>query len=370
MRAAFVVSKQPYGEIEDGETRITRLLVEAAAECCETVVVALAEGRAREAPVEVVAVPKRPARLAALAPRAALRRRSLIHLRFSPDELARALEGVAADVFVARRAYMAEAAIAAGRVPPGSRLLVLVDVLESTVLRRRRSPLRPLLALEARRTRRDELRCLRAASEVAYFSDSERTELGQAAPAGPRLDLVLPPAAEPAPLSEPVAFFLGDRRWPPNAEALAALLALWPRIAAAAPGARLLLAGHPGPGERDQGPAGVERLGFVPDLDAALRSAAVLLAPVPIGGGVRVKVLDAARHGIPVVGSPEAIGSVAGYLPVAASAGEDEFVERAATLLADRAAGRREGEALYAANRELAGEGFVERQVEALLTAA
>ncbi len=365
--AVFVVSKQPYGALEDGETQITRLLVEAAARSCSVRVLALAGEPARDAPVEVIEVPKPPARVASLAIHGVLRRRSLIHSRFAPPELVAALEAIDADVLVARRLYMAEAAIAAGRVPPRDRLLALADVLESSVLRARRSALRPLYALEARRTRRDEIRCARAASQVAFLSDTERDEL-RAAADGPVLDLVLPAAERPAPLAEPVAVFVGDRRWPPNAEGLERLMRLWPEIAAAAPGARLLVVGREGPGEPEPGRPEVERLGFVEDLDALWRSASVLLAPVATGGGVRVKVLDAARHGVPVAGSPAAIGSTGRYLPVRAAASDEELVSEAALLLRDSAERRRRGAELYEANRELSASGFVEGQLAELLT--
>jgi glycosyltransferase involved in cell wall biosynthesis len=367
-KAVFVVSKHPYGGVEDGETRITRLLLDAAREACEVTTVALSEEPGR-APVraDLVEVPKPPLRRGRLALGSALRRRSLIHLRFAPRALTDALAPLPADVIVARRVYMAQAPIDAGRVPPGDRLLVLVDVLESSVIRARRSPLRPALALEAGRTRRDELRCVRAASEAAFFSDTEIAELGAAAPPGRRLDLVLPAAEVPAALDHPVAMFVGDRRWAPNREALADLLRMWPRIVRLAPDSRLIVAGHPGRGERDSGIAGVEYTGYVDDLDELWRSAAVLLAPVGIGGGVRVKVLDAARHGVPVVASPEAIGSVGDYLPVRGVAGEAGFVEEAASLLRGRAARLARGRELFEANRELNERESVQRQVAAIL---
>ena len=364
---AFVVSKQPYGSAQDGETRITRLLVAAAAQACTVKVVALSDEPARDAPVEVLEVPKPPVRMARLGARSLLARRSLLHERFAPPELRRALERVDADAFIARRAYMAQAPIDAGRRAPRDRLVVLVDVLESTVMRRRRSRLRPLLSLEAARTRRDEVRCARAASARAYLSDTELTEIAGEAGPGPRLDLVLPVAETPAPLDEAAAVFVGDRSWPPNAEALERLLALWPQIRSRAPGSKLLVVGRPGPGEGRPREEGVAVLGFVDDLDAVMRSSAVLLAPIPIGGGVRVKVLDAARHGLPIVGSPEAVGSVGEYLPVAPSPSDAEFVGDAAALLADPKLRRDRGRTLYAANEELARGGFVEEQIAALI---
>jgi hypothetical protein len=368
--ATFIVSKHPFGPVEDGETRITRRLLDAAAASCRVRVVALTEpAGVRGGPVEVVEVPKPALRPARLALAGAARRRSLIHARFAPAALVRALSEEPARVLVARRVYMAQAALDAGRGAPADRLVALVDVLESRVMTMRRSPLAPLLALEARRTRRDERRCVQGASEVAFLSDTEARALEGVA-AGRRLDLALPPAPEPAALDEPLAVFVGDRRWVPNADALARLLGLWPRIARGASRARLLVVGHPARRERIPNDPSIEAPGFVEDLDALWRSVAVLLAPVSIGGGVRVKVLDAARHGVPVVGSPDAIGATGDYLPIATRASDDEFVEDAVGLLADARRRRDEGHSLFEANRSLHERGFVEEQVARLLVGA
>lgn len=368
-RAVFVVSKHPYAPTQDGETRVTRLLLDAAAASCEVRVIALsAEPRQVHSPVSLLAVPKPPVQLVPLAMSSITRRRSLIHLRYSTPALVDALREVPADVLVARRVYMAQAALDAGRVAPRDRLVVLVDVLESAVMRQQRSWLRPLVALESRRTRRDEVRCVQAASDVAFLSDTESKALaGVGPPSRRRLDLVLPPAEQPASLADPVAVFVGDRGWPPNAQALARLLALWPRILRSAPRARLRVIGRPGPGERTSTEKSVEILGFVDDLDAIWRGAAVLLAPVEIGGGVRVKVLDAARHGVPVVGSGPAIGSISSYLPLSPQTSDEAFVADAISLLADPARRRRRGHDLFEANRAVQLKGFVERQVAALL---
>ena len=112
---------------------------------------------------------------------------------------------------------------------------------------------------------------------------------------------------------------------------------------------------------------GVECLGFVDDLEAVWRSAGVLLAPVAIGGGVRVKVLDAARHGVPVVGSPAAIASTQHYLPISPRHSDHEFVAEATSLLSDLAERRRRGRDLYEANLDLHERGLVEEQMADIL---
>jgi glycosyltransferase involved in cell wall biosynthesis len=371
MRVTFLVSKHPFADSDDGDTRVTRLLLKATAASCEVSVVALtsAPAASTRADRDVIEIPKPPPRIPRLLVSSALRRRSVIHVRFAPSSLTRTLSGIATDAFVARRVYMSQAAIDAGRTAPVDRLVVLVDVLESMAMRLRSSPLRPLLGLEATRTRRDEIRCIERASAAAYMSDTEIEELGGAISGPkPRLDLVLPPASRPAPLEAPTAVFVGDRRWAPNADALANLANLWPRVARAVPESQLVVVGHPARRERHPSDPSVTFLGFVDDLDDVWRSASLLVAPVRIGGGVRVKILDAARFGVPVVGTPAAIGSTSSYLPIEPHASADEFVADAIDLLSKPRTRLLRGAALFEANRELNNQGFVEQQLADLLT--
>jgi hypothetical protein len=152
--------------------------------------------------------------------------------------------------------------------------------------------------------------------------------------------------------------------WAPNREAARQVQQFWPSIRAAVPTARLLMVGRGT--ENTRGGEGVERLGFVENIDAIWGSVGILLAPVPVGGGVRVKILDAARRGVPVVANRAAIGSVDEYLPVSPALDEPRLIQFASELLADRSRRQRAGSALFEANRELAHAGFVERQLETL----
>jgi glycosyltransferase involved in cell wall biosynthesis len=368
--AVLITPKHPY-KGDDGEIRVARLLAEASASCCTTKVIALSEQPGPvECPVDVVEVRKPPVRLARLAVESLIKRRSLLHVRFAPPDLVTALRRERADVFLAYRDYMAEAPLQAGKPSAEERLAVLAGPLESLVMEET-SRLNPLVAVERRRTRRDEIRAVREASEGICLSDTEIAALGpDAGKPLRRLDLVLPPATQPAGLDDPVALFVGDRTWKPNREALEQVLRQWPQIHSRVPSARLLVAGRPGRGERSGQLAGVEVLGFVDDLDAVWQQAGVLIAPVTIGGGVRVKVLDAARHGVPVVATPAAVGSISDYLPVRGSATGEELVDDAASLLADRGERRRRGAELYEANAGRNAAGFVEAQVAEILTYA
>jgi hypothetical protein len=117
---------------------------------------------------------------------------------------------------------------------------------------------------------------------------------------------VVPIALEITPASafveEPVAVLPADWTWPPNIAALTTLLRDWPAVRRGTPGARLLLAGSGLPdGVRTALPEGVEALGHLPDLAELWAQAAVLAFPCAPSSGPKVKVLEAAMAGVPVV---------------------------------------------------------------------
>lgn len=275
-----------------------------------------------------------------------------------------AIRRTPADRLVARRLYMMEAALEAGRSGADAPAAI-VEVFESEVLRRRGGMLGAALRPEARRTARDERRCMREARSLVALGDEERavaeTVVGTAVP---RLDVAFPPAGDrprPTPAA-PVALFLGDRRWAPNAAGLRRLYRLWPEIRERVRAAELLIVGVAGPREPSP-PEGARASGFVDDLAGVWGAARVMLAPLPVGGGVRVKVLEAAARGVPVVGSPAALGSISSYLDLPAVPDDEAFVARAAELLADRAAAERAGATLWEANARHVAGGGVERAV-------
>jgi len=107
------------------------------------------------------------------------------------------------------------------------------------------------------------------------------------------------------PLSRgPVLLFLGGFGYPPNARAAEHLiLRIWPLIRNACPESSLVIAG--GDPERiacyEQAHGGVEYTGFVDDLEALYARARVVCCPLQTGGGTRIKVIEAAAYGKPVV---------------------------------------------------------------------
>jgi glycosyltransferase involved in cell wall biosynthesis len=108
----------------------------------------------------------------------------------------------------------------------------------------------------------------------------------------------------PPPATVPTLLFLGTFGYRPNIVGANFLISeVWPKVMAAVPGAKLLIAGeHPEQIPAFQSkPPQVEFLGFVEDLDSLYGNSRVVCCPILSGGGTRIKILEAAAYGRPVV---------------------------------------------------------------------
>jgi glycosyltransferase involved in cell wall biosynthesis len=97
--------------------------------------------------------------------------------------------------------------------------------------------------------------------------------------------------------------FLGSLEWRPNLDGVAQMLDhVFPAVRAQAPEAKLLLVGRNPPAwlRRVVRP-GVELHADVPDVRPFLARAGMLVVPLRIGGGSRLKILEALASGTPVV---------------------------------------------------------------------
>lgn len=92
----------------------------------------------------------------------------------------------------------------------------------------------------------------------------------------------------------------------PNVDALRRLLADWHRVHAASAGrVRLSVLGSLAePLRGGQLPAGVELVGFVPDLSPWYAGAELVLNPVAFGSGLKIKSVEALCHGRPLLTTP------------------------------------------------------------------
>ena len=151
-----------------------------------------------------------------------------------------------------------------------------------------------------------ERRAIRLADKTFVCSDLDRRYLTNYWRL-PRVVTV--PNAVELPECQPVAeqptfLFVGSYLFVQNVYAADFLIQkIWPRVHRAMPAARLIIAG-PAP-ERipsyRAGVPGVEFTGFVDDLDALYRRSRVACAPIQCGGGTRIKIVEAAAYGKPIV---------------------------------------------------------------------
>jgi glycosyltransferase involved in cell wall biosynthesis len=134
--------------------------------------------------------------------------------------------------------------------------------------------------------------------------------------------------------------FVGNFYHPPNVDA-----ALWlgreimPRVRVSYPGACLLIVGIFPPAEvRDLAGNGLTVTGPVPDIAPYFERAAVVLAPVRTGGGMRTKVLQAMAYGKAVVTTTrgaEGLSLKGIQLPVATADDAEGIARAVVDLLAD-----------------------------------
>ena len=168
---------------------------------------------------------------------------------------------------------------------------------------------RPLVRIETARIRRDELAACRMADMCVTVSAIDRRRLAEAAPAihatvvMPGVDCeALTPVVRPAGTRNLV--FVGSMSYVPNVDAAEFFVReVLPLIAVEIPDVTLTIVGaRPSPSVRRlaQHPR-VEVTGLVDDVRPYYAAAAAAVVPLRIGGGVRMKILEAMALGAPVV---------------------------------------------------------------------
>jgi glycosyltransferase involved in cell wall biosynthesis len=153
-----------------------------------------------------------------------------------------------------------------------------------------------------------------------------------------------------APASCDRFLFVGSFAHRPNRLAAEFLIhRLWPKLVTEIPEGRLVLAGrgsieflNESGGMEFWAGQGVDALGFVEDLAPHFRQSRLFLAPLPEGGGIKIKILEAMARGIPIVTTPVGSEGISEDSDEAISIAEcdDSFVD--AVLAAYRDPGARQ----------------------------
>lgn len=151
--------------------------------------------------------------------------------------------------------------------------------------------------------------------------------------------------------------FAGGMNWFPNRDAMQYLASeLWPALTADAPDRTMTIVGRDAPPELLAVAAADSRLrvtGFVDDVRPHVERAAVYLCPIRVGGGTRLKILDALAMERPLV------STAVGVEGLGLRDGEHYLrAESAAEVVA--AARRLEDDPMLARRLARAGRGFVE----------
>lgn len=362
-RIAFLIPKDPT-TAHGGDVMMSRLTTSLASTHHDVVRIVLSPD-AGTLPDEpgLVRVHKEPARALPTVARALRFRQSLVHARFNTDGMVAAINEIEADLYVAEHNYMAESFLRSQRARGPARLFVNTTNSESLVWAQLHGTVG---RLQGRRIRRDEMRTARAAYAVSTYDADEAAWYRDGGCQRVRwLGITLPPATPiDIAASGPRLVFLGDRTWPPNAQAADLLRSWWPEIARGFPDAELVIVGQPATGEQVVARSGITEVGFVDDLDGLLDTCRALVAPIQVGGGVRVKILEAATRGLPVVSTATGIGSLSELFAITPYDDKAAFVARCQELLADAALAAAEGERLYRANSDHWSSGGPQRIVD------
>lgn len=198
------------------------------------------------------------------------------------------------------------------------RLLMLHEPGEDGVGRAYAKPSPLLLWLDRRAWRSFERRVLRKVQCVVALTEGDRASIARRGIDVPietiPLGVEIPSAAaDPVGASPPTVLFVGNFRHDPNVDAALRLVHdIWPLVEERNADAVLSLVGDAPPAElASTARARVQVLGGVPDVAPFLNRAAVCVAPLRRGGGMRVKVIEAFAAGKAVVASPLAVAGLA-----------------------------------------------------------
>lgn len=327
-RVLWVTEEAPDRDGGGGGIRQANLLVELAKhfDICLLVATAVTDTAVREAVAEVVEVPLGPPRRDLVPPRLRsawnlwVRRRGLSVAGSMPAIRVLAPELAARhhdhDIVVLNHEELFSLLpIVSGHAGPVVAHLfdvksVRAEQSADLVPSRRRAR---MWAADARAMRRLEVDGLGAVDLVVVPSDDDVQALQRFAPTHHRAAMVVVPNGvdlqrfrpTPAPRSGQVLFF-GSLHYAPNVDGVVWLAReIWPLVRESTPDAILSVVGHrPEPEVHGVGEVpGVDVVGEVPDAPPWYAASDVVVVPLRVGTGTRLKALEAMASGRPVVGT-------------------------------------------------------------------
>jgi glycosyltransferase involved in cell wall biosynthesis len=189
-----------------------------------------------------------------------------------------------------------------------------------------------------RKLRREELGTYRNADGVYLCSAADERRLLDQVPVARTavipnaadIEYYQPRPADPPPDGHTVVYF-GLLSTAPNVDGVIHFIRnIWPRIAEANPEARCkIIGGRPPPSLLALAGSRVELTGFVSDLRPHLAEAAAVVVPLRLGGGTRLKIVEAMAMGKAIV------STTLGAEGIEAVAGRDLLVEDEPVAFAD-----------------------------------
>ena len=190
------------------------------------------------------------------------------------------------------------------------RAKVIFDTVDLHYLRLRRQAEfdgNPQIARLAKLAYRQEMHLIRACDLTLVVSEVEQAILAKEAPQVPIMVLSnvhdsisrIPPFS-----TRQDILFVGGFQHPPNLDAITWYAQdIWPKVRNELPHVRTFVIGSKMPVQfRQMGQAaGLDMLGYVPDLEPYLASCRLSISPLRFGAGVKGKVNQSMSHGLPVV---------------------------------------------------------------------
>jgi polysaccharide biosynthesis protein PslH len=154
---------------------------------------------------------------------------------------------------------------------------------------------------------------------LTVVSEAERSAVIQMG-CNPARVSVVPNGADPVDLERPpaavaatTAVYSGSPTYGPNLDAVRWFSTeVWPIVRAQSPGARFLVTGSTKGVDLGLLPSipGVEFTGFVDDVKSLIAASGACVVPLRLGGGTRLKVLEAMALGTPVVATTKAVEGI------------------------------------------------------------